>query len=167
MSNPKVDATIEEQIAEHYRALGRVAVEWTRFEDYLGDMVQMLAGVDDEFGQCLTAQIGTADRMLDAFLSLSELRRPGISRDPSFRKRLEHIRSVADRQRHAIHDLWTFDPGVTSRWPKASGGATPRGPVPTPTSDIEALALEIEGLSDEFLDFRREFLMSLGLWPGQ
>lgn len=167
MPNPLVDAMMEEQTAKYYRALGKVAVEWSRFENYLGEMIRMLAGADNKFGECLTAKIDSVGKILDALSELSELRRPGISCDPSFKKRIDRIRFIASCQHQAIHDVWTFDPGVANRWPGPSGGESQQGPIQTPASNIDALALEIEGLSNEFLDFRREFLMSIGLWPGQ
>ena len=166
MPDSRMDATMEEQNARHYCAVGRVAVEWTRFESYLGETVRMLAGVDNKLGECISAQIRTLEKMLDALSSLSDLRSPGIAAERSFKERLELIQSLANRRNQVINDVWTFDPETTIRWPTTIQRTRRQGPVPMATSEVEALALDIEDFSIAFLSFRREFLISLGLWPG-
>ena len=158
---------MEEQNARHYCAVGRVAIAWTRLVSYLSETVRMLAGVDNELGECITAQIASVDKMIDALSALSDLRCPGIANERSFRERLDLVQSLADRRNRTVNDLWTFDPGITNRWPTTVGRTRQQGPIPMTTSEVEALALEIESFSDIFLDFRREFLISLNLWPGQ
>lgn len=158
---------MEEQNARHYCALGRVSVAWTRLESYLSETVRMLAGVDNELGECITAQIASVEKMIDALSALSDLRCPGIASECSFKERLDLVQSLAYRRNRTVNDLWTFDPGITNRWPTTVGRTRQQGPIPMTTSEVEALALEIESFSDIFLDFRREFLISLNLWPGQ
>jgi hypothetical protein len=155
------------EVRKHYAAIGNVAVEWTRLKSYLSEMVQMLAGVNGKLGECLTAQIPHVGGLLDALSALSNLRSPGIARDLEFQKRLSIIRSLDDRCREVIHDLWTFDPGTTTRWPRAIRDGFRQDPVPMQTDEVEVIAMEIENVSQEFLAFRRELLMSLNLWPGQ
>jgi len=158
---------MEEQNARHYCAVGRVAVAWTRLERYLSEAVWMLAGVDNERGECVTAQISGASKMINAFSALSDLRCPGIAKESKFMERLDCIQSLADRRNEVVNDLWTFDPGVTNRWPTRVERTRRQGPIAMTTSEVEALAQEIERFSITFLDFRREFLISLNLWPGQ
>ena len=167
MPDSRVDAMMEEQNARLFCAVGRVSVAWTRFESYLSETVRMLAGVDNELGECITAQIASFDRMLGALSALSEMRCPGTANESSFMARLHRIQSLADRRNRVVNDLWTFDPGITNRWPATAMRTRQQGPVPTTTSEVEALALEIENFSEVFLDFRREFLISLNLWAGQ
>ncbi|MGA2673788.1 MAG: hypothetical protein ABSE99_11230 [Terracidiphilus sp.] len=162
-----MNAMMEEQNARHYCALGRVSVAWTRLESYLSETVRMLAGVDNELGECITAQIASVEKMIDALSALSDLRCPGIASECSFKERLDLVQSLAYRRNRTVNDLWTFDPGITNRWPTTVGRTRQQGPIPMTTSEVEALALEIESFSDIFLDFRREFLISLNLWPGQ
>lgn len=157
---------MEEQNARHYCAVGRVAVEWARFESYLSETIRMLAGVDNDFGECIAAQIPTLERMLDALSTLSDLRRPGAASERCFRERLEFIQSLADRRNQVVNDVWTFDPGTTIRWPTTIRRTRQQGPVPMATPEVEALASDIEAFSLAFLSFRREFLISLSLWPG-
>jgi hypothetical protein len=150
-------SAIDRQTRKHYGAIGKVAVEWTRFESYLAETVRMLAGVDNKYGECITAQIINVDQLLDALSALVDLRSPGAADELQFKKRLERIQSIAERRDQVVHDVWTFDPG--KRYSP--------GPVNMPTSEVEALAVDVENLSVEFLTFRREFLMLLHLWPGQ
>jgi len=167
MPDTRMNAMMEEQNARHYCALGRVSVAWTRLESYLSETVRMLAGVDNELGECITAQIASVEKMIDALSALSDLRCPGIASECSFKERLDLVQSLAYRRNRTVNDLWTFDPGITNRWPTTVGRTRQQGPIPMTTSEVEALALEIESFSDIFLDFRREFLISLNLWPGQ
>lgn len=166
MPDSQIDAMMEKQNARHYYAIGRVVVVWARFESYLSETIRMLAGIDNEFGECIAAQILTLEAMLDALSTLSDLRCPGIAAESSFKERLELIQSLANRRDQVVNDIWTFDPGTTIRWPTTIRRARQQGPVPMATSEVEALALEIEDFSIAFLSFRREFLISLGLWPG-
>jgi hypothetical protein len=142
-------SAIDRQTRKHYGAIGKVAVEWTRFESYLAETVRMLAGVDNKYG------------------ALVDLRSPGAADELQFKKRLERIQSIAERRDQVVHDVWTFDPGTTTRWPSTVRKRYSPGPVNMPTSEVEALAVDVENLSVEFLTFRREFLMLLHLWPGQ
>ncbi len=159
--------TMEERDARFYSAIGRVAVEWARFESYLNETVRMLAGADNEFGECITGRISTRQGLLDAFSALSALRHPVVASAPPFGERLEVIRSLALRRDQVINDVWTFDPETTVRWPTTIERAGRQGPVPTTISEVEALALDIADFSVAFLSFRRDFLISLSLWPGQ
>jgi hypothetical protein len=160
-------SAIDRQTRKHYGAIGKVAVEWTRFESYLAETVRMLAGVDNKYGECITAQIINVDQLLDALSALVDLRSPGAADELQFKKRLERIQSIAERRDQVVHDVWTFDPGTTTRWPSTVRKRYSPGPVNMPTSEVEALAVDVENLSVEFLTFRREFLMLLHLWPGQ
>jgi spore cortex formation protein SpoVR/YcgB (stage V sporulation) len=167
MPDTQMALMMNREVRKHYAAIGNVAVEWTRFKRYLSEMVQMLAGVNGKFGECIIAEISDVERILDALSALSNLRSPGIARDRDFQKRLSSIRSLDDRCREVIHDLWTFDPGTATRWPTAIRDGCRQDPVPMQTDEVEAIALEIENVSQEFLTFRRELLVSLNLWPGQ
>lgn len=108
-------SAMDRQTREHYGAIGKVAVEWTRFESYLAETVRMLAGVDNNYGKCITAQIFSVDRFLDALSALVDLRSPGAADEEQFKKRLERIQSIAERRDQVVHDVWTFDPGTTTR----------------------------------------------------
>jgi hypothetical protein len=167
MPDRRLQALMEDQNAKHYCAIGKVAVKWSRFKGYLDEMLKMLAGVDAKFGECLTAHIHSVDEMLNALTALADLRSPGVANESSFTDHLDRIRSLAQRRDQVIDDIWTFDPGVTNRWPTRMGSTYEPGPISMPTLEVEALAWEIEQMSDTFLDFRRGFLLPLGLWPGQ
>jgi len=167
MPDSLIDAMMEEQNAKHYCAVGRVAVEWSRLEGYLSEMVRMLAGVDNEFGECITGQIPTLGKMLDTLSALSDLRRPGVADDRAFKERLEATQSLGNLRNQVVDEIWTFDPGTTTRWPMTIRRKLQNDPVPMATSEVEKLASDIAEFSVAFLNFRREFLMSLGLWPGQ
>lgn len=167
MPDSRIVSMMDQQVRKHSSAVGRVAVEWSRFESYLSETVRMLAEVDNEFGECITVQIPDVWRMLDALSAPSDLRSPGVASEGDFKRRLERIQNLADRRNQVIHNVWTFDPGITTRWPVVIQKGRRQGPVRMQTSEVDGLALEIEKLSEEFLTFRREFLMSLKLWPGQ
>ncbi len=167
MPDLRIDAVMEEQIGRHYCAVGRVAVEWSRFESYLGEMVRMLAGVDNEYGECITAQIPNLEKMLAALSVLSDLRRPGLANERSFKERLGFIQSLAHRRNQVVNDVWTFDPGAIVRWPTTFRKTHEQDLVKMTTSEVEALASDIADFSVTFLNLRRELLISLGMWPGQ
>jgi hypothetical protein len=167
MPDSGMNAMMEEQNARHYCAVGRVAIAWTRLVSYLSETVRMLAGFDNELGECITAQIASVDRLIDALSALSDLRCPGMANERSFRERINLFQSLADRRNRTVNDLWTFDPGITNRWPTTVGRTLQQGPIPMTTLEVDALAQEIERFSDTFLGFRRELLMSLNLWQGQ
>ena len=162
-----MSSEMESQNTKHYSAVGKVAVEWTRFENYVAEMVRMLAEVDNKYGGCITAQIAGMGRMLDALCALADLRSRGARDDRNFKRLMERIQETAERRNRVVHDLWTFDPGVTMLWPTSVRRRYRSEPAEMPTAEVEALAADIETLSHDFLDFRRTFLMSLELWPGQ
>lgn len=157
---------MDKEVQRHYTAVGKVAVEWTRFEGNLREMLSMLAGADNEVGECITAQIPDIERMLDALSAMAEIRSPRSSSASSFKDLLAEIRQTSDLSRHVVHDLWTFDPGTTTRWPVEIEHGQRRDPIPMPTVEVESLGSRIEELTNHFLEFRRDFLLSLNLWPG-
>ncbi|MFI5419453.1 MAG: hypothetical protein ACHQ1H_00650 [Nitrososphaerales archaeon] len=167
MPNHRLQASMDGQNQKHYSAVGKVAVEWTRFEGYVNEMIRMLANVDNRFGECMTAQIANVNRSLDALCALVDLRKPGAADDKNFKKLIERIQSVAERRNRVVHDNWTFDPGVTMRWPTSIRRRYRSEPIDMPTSQVEALADDIATLANDFLTFRRKFLKSVKLWPGQ
>jgi hypothetical protein len=128
---------------------------------------RMLAGVDNEFGECITSQIPSLERLLEILSTLSDLRCPGVASEPSFKERIGAIRSLAIRRDQVVNDVWTFDPEATVRWPTTIQRAGRQDPIPMAPSEVEALASAIADLSLTFLSFRRDFLISLSLWPGQ
>ena len=159
--DPVMDARDE----KHYAAIGKIVVLWSRFEDDIHTLVLMLAGVNDSFGRCVASQIPSLARALDALIALAELRSPGTSKDRSFKRRMERIQSLAEQRNRVVHDVWTFDPESTSRWPTTVRKRYAPSPKEVPTAALERLAIDIEECSDEFLQFRRDFLTTLKLWP--
>jgi spore cortex formation protein SpoVR/YcgB (stage V sporulation) len=159
--DPVMDARNE----KHYAAIGKIVVVWSRFEYEIHTMVRLLAGVNNAFGRCITAQIPSAARAFDALIALAELRSPGISKDKSFKRRMERIQSLAEQRNRAVHDVWTFDPNSTSRWSTTVRKRYAPNPKEVHTAELERLASDIEDCSDEFLQFRRDLLTSLELWP--
>jgi hypothetical protein len=165
MPPPDFEFMNEEKNA-HYAAVGRVALGWTRIEDELASTVQMLAGLGWRIGSCLTAQIPNSARMIDALWSLCELRSPGITKPQSFRKRTERLMSLGERRNRVVHDIWTFDPGVTTKWQLSAKRTLKNEQRVVPTSEVTQLAADIEEAFAEFIEFRYHLLNDLKLWPG-
>jgi hypothetical protein len=157
---------MEEQKQKHYSAVGKVAIEWTRFEMRIAEMVRMLAGVDNKYGKCITTQVANTARMLDALSALAELRCPGSAGEKPFKKRLDHIQGLAERRNRVVHDEWTFDPGINVKWQNSARRVLKDTRIDMSTDEVERLATEIIDAHHEFAEFRREFLMPLNLWPG-
>ena len=151
---------------KHYMAIGRVALGWTRIEDELASTVQMLAGLDWKIGSCLMAQIPNSARLIDAMWSLCELRSPGITQDKSFRKRTDRIMGLGERRNRVVHDIWTFDPGITTKWQRSARRVLRNEHEQITTDDVNALASDIEHAWNEFITFRYHLLNDLKLWPG-
>ena len=155
---------MKQQDQKHYSAVGKVAVEWTRFEMRIAEMVRMLAGVNNKFGECITVQVANTARMLDALSALAELRSPGSAGKKPFKKRLDRIQGLAERRNRVVHDEWTFDPGVTTRWQNSARRVHKNTPIDMSADEVEKFATEIKDACHEFVAFRREFLLPLKLW---
>lgn len=92
----------------HYAAVGRVASKWAMLEHQIQRLIWGLAGLDRMTGTCITSQIGTSGRLMDALLAL--LDQKGASKDE-----LQPLRSlsgtIGDKQRmrnRIVHDPWYF-----------------------------------------------------------
>jgi hypothetical protein len=162
----RIVSMMEKQTKAHYSAVGRVALYWTRFESEIARTVRMLAGIDNKYGECLTAQVANTARMLDALAALVELRAPGIATQKSFKKHLDNIQGLAERRNRVVHDIWTFDPGKSTRWQTSVRRIHKSEPIEMTTAEVETLASQIDEMSLEFMVFSRELLMKLNLWGG-
>lgn len=87
-------------------AIGEVATRWSQFEMAIDAGIWLLVNADLDDTACLTAQIGSSGRKLEALLAL--MTRKGF--DPTL---LKQVRSLAERagglqrqRNRVVHDVW-------------------------------------------------------------
>jgi len=97
---PKVS---EEMLA----AIGAVATQWSLLEFYMDRFTWALAGMKDVAGACLTAQIGSLPRRLDAIISLVRLRNLDGQIVAELNKFAQASWDLSRQRNRIVHDTWS------------------------------------------------------------
>jgi hypothetical protein len=143
MPNAELDKHMATMTAEQYRAIGHVAVRWSRLEANIATQLWRLADVASEPGACLTAQIVGISRLLDALKSLVILRGGSADLVGRLNKFLEKSHGLVEKRNRVIHDDWLFDPpGPTRLEIKAKGRLVWEFRLES-AATVEAVAIEI------------------------
>ena len=144
----KIDAA-----ENHFAAIGKVAEAWAAVELTIDMGVWRLAGVEEQFGACVTSQIAGGARKLDAFISLAKLRGADDKLTKRINKFAETARQLQERRNRVVHDPWIFhDEDGPQRYEVSARRIAKMDLIPVPTTAVLALAQEIEGLWNDLLD---------------
>jgi hypothetical protein len=139
-----VDKQFEKETDAHLLVIGKVATGWSRIEHDLAVTIWRLAGLTNEVGACLTAQIPNSARLLDALISLARLKGIDESMISKMIKFAERTYPLQERRNRVVHDVWTFDPPfVSSRWSVQAKRKLSLEPVEVPTAELEELVAAI------------------------
>jgi hypothetical protein len=146
---------------EHYAAIGKVASNWAVLERLIDSAIWGLSGADDEEGACLTAQLGSIGRRLDAFNSLIRLRKGSDELMSQINTFTRKANEAARRRNRIIHDPWVAERHtlVPHRFQITAD------PVPVfrykvmPTDEVIAVVEEIADLINEFDRLVREVVI--------
>jgi hypothetical protein len=93
----------------HYAAIGKVAANWAAFEHLVESALWVLAGVDDEPGVCLTAQIPNTARRFDVLMALVRLRGGSEELLKRINKFVEDTYDLTTKRNRVIHDAWHWN----------------------------------------------------------
>jgi hypothetical protein len=97
---------------EHYIAIAKVVSNWATFELMIASSLWILAGVDDDPGACLTAQIPNGARLLDAFIALVRLRGGDDTLIRQINKFAEATQKLNLKRNRVVHDPWVAEVGT-------------------------------------------------------
>jgi hypothetical protein len=128
----------------HLLAIGRVATRWSHLEQTLAMGLWRVAGVDNKTGICFTAQIPNSARMFDALLALCHLRGASEPLLKKIKKVAEKTLGLQEQRNRVLHDVWTFDPGLISRWPLTARRVVSDESVQVTTEEVERFADAID-----------------------
>jgi hypothetical protein len=128
----------------HLLAIGKVATRWSHLEQTLAMGLWRVAGLDNKTGMCLTGQIPNSARMLDALLALSHLRGASATLLRNTKRFAEKTLGLQEQRNRVVHDVWTFGPGLISRWPLTARKVVADEPVQVTTDEVERFADTID-----------------------
>jgi hypothetical protein len=152
----EIETYMAEMTAEQYRAIGHVAVRWSRLEADIATQLWRLADVQNGPGACLTAQIAGVSRLLDALISLVVFRGGSTALVAKLHKFSAKSHGLVEKRNRVIHDVWTFDPPGPIRHEVKAKGRLIWEERPEPAATVEAVAVEIVRHTTAFYDLARE-----------
>ena len=131
----------------HYQAVGRIAAAWAYFESIIDYWLHDAAGIDEQTGVCLTAQMIGPRPRTDAYIAL--VKHKGA--DKKWYKILEDFakdaQGLGEQRNGAIHDVWDLDEPKTPKRREATARRALRVlDVHTPTRDLLDLESAIHDL---------------------
>jgi hypothetical protein len=88
-------------------AIGAVATQWSLLEFYMDRFIWALAGVQDVAGACLTAQVGSLPRRLDAIISLVRLHGLDGQIVAALNKFAADSEALSRKRNRIVHDTWS------------------------------------------------------------
>ena len=165
-----MDDPVEETVglgADHYKAIGQVAISWSFMELIIDAQTWKYAELDETLGACLTAQIAGSGRKLDALFALIRCRfKPSDKLEGRFNKFSEATTGLAERRNRVIHDPWIkFAKDDKSR--RIQITAKKRlvfDTVEHPTQDIFKLGKDIHRHADAFKAIMEAADLELAAW---
>ena len=152
---------------DHYKAIGKVAVEWSWLESTVEVAIWRLLGVEADEGRAITTHVAPRIR-LDMLLSLVSIRTISPSHK-ALGSLLDEIREVGGKRNDIVHGFWSgvhFDrPEPAAEVSKVSARGVVKFDVREMTATkIEAVADRIFRLNRELL-FLMDFFVSLDKRP--
>jgi hypothetical protein len=106
---PTVIEIVGEVAEEHYAAIGKVASNWAVLERLIDSAIWGLLGANDEDGACLTAQLASIGRRLDAFNSLIRLRKGSDELMSQINAFPRKANEAARKRNRIVHDPWVAE----------------------------------------------------------
>jgi hypothetical protein len=158
----------------HYAGVGRVASEWARLEWDIDRTSWVLAGVKEEQGACMTAQIGSIQLRLRTLIALAQLDNQPTKNISALNKFATDCNPIAIKRNRAIHDAWwlgsttkkpaqlrlTADKKLDYRFREA-----PEGELEAIKEEIKALAARFHEIQTAMFIARRRYV-SFSTSPG-
>ncbi len=152
----ETDKHIAKMTGEQYRAIGHVAVRWSRLEANIATQLWRLADVDDGPGACLTSQIVGVSRLLDALRSIVIFRGGSTGLVSKLQKFAAKSYGLVEKRNRVIHDDWYFYPTGPSRHEIKAKGRLVWEIKPESAAAVEAVAIEIAWHTAAFYEIARQ-----------
>jgi hypothetical protein len=145
---------------DHAAAIGRLVSTWAHLEHEIDQLVWTLAGVEENPGACLTAQLSTVARRLDALISLLKLHSTDdliIRKVAKFKGRTIEL---AEKRNRVVHDPWSY--GYRSkkhyRLEVTARSKLEHRYLHVSTEDMDKITDEIKKASEWFGEIRSQIL---------
>jgi hypothetical protein len=144
-------AAFTAKMETHYAAVGKVTSNWAEFEHRIQWAIWNIAGLDNLTGACITAQIGSSGRLIDALIALLRLKGATGSSITSLNKFAEKVGEKQRQRNRIIHDPWSFKipNGQAARDQLSAKGEVSSSLVPHSTKEVEDFADGIIALVGE------------------
>lgn len=141
-------------------AIGRTIAAWAIFEHSINELIWTLAGVEPDPGACITSQLTTVARRMDALLALARLNKVGDSTIGKLNKFRQKANVLAEKRNRLAHDPWYygFDGKGHYRLQVTARSTLDFSYKPVTEEDILKIEKEIEALAGTFQDLRTAVL---------
>ena len=93
---------------DHFKAIGKVAVNWSRLEFLLGRAIAELLGTDLKPGRIITTRL-SAENLIEIFKQLAEYRDPNGKFTNDLNKLYKCLDKARQKRRLIIHGIWAAD----------------------------------------------------------
>jgi hypothetical protein len=137
-------------------AIGRVVASWAILEHEIDQLIWELAGLEKEQGACITSQLTSVARRIDALVSLARLRKIGAPTIAKFNKFRQRAGALAEKRNRVAHDPWHygFDSKSHYRLQITAKSTLDFTYKPMTEDDIKNIVAEIESLREQFQGLR-------------
>ena len=107
MSNEEPDDVLIDALDTNVAAaIGRVVTSWAILEHTIDRHIWELAGLEKEPGACITSQLTSVARRIDALISLARLQKISAQAIGRFNKFKQKAGALAEQRNRVAHDPW-------------------------------------------------------------
>jgi len=139
---------LQRTIEAHFSAVGKVAAFWSEFERQLQMTVWKLAGIDAFSGACITSRIDSSAKLLEAIISLLQLKGVAAQDLEPLRAFCEEAADLQRERDRIVNDPWSFR--IVDAFPHRKEVERYKNPghdhVPHSTKEVDAFAERISDL---------------------
>jgi hypothetical protein len=89
-------------------AIGRAISAWALLEHSINEVIWELAGVEKNPGACITSQLTSVARRMDALISLARLQKISAPTIGKLNKFKEKAGALAEKRNRVAHDPWYY-----------------------------------------------------------
>lgn len=141
-------------------AIGRVITAWAILEHSINEAIWALAGVEREQGACITSQLTSVARRIDALISLARVQKISESTVAKFNKFKSKASDLAERRNRIAHDPWYygFDSKNHYRLQITARSTLDFAYKPTTEEDLLKIEREIQALAEHFSKLRSDVM---------